>query len=171
MFKKHLFLKLIACTMLVAVIVGFAALASGAGSTAGTSSDPLVTLSYVDEIFRESLLSEVQKMISDSSANDAQRLNQMLAGFIAAMPRSTAVSSAQSSYESVSLQVGQTWTFAEGQQFLLLSGSAVLTSNRLVDVTDGKSIASGAALAEDHFYTVPAEATVRAETELSILVK
>lgn len=171
MFKKNLFLKLIACALVVVLVVGFAVLASGAGTSAGTTSDPLVTLSYVDETFRAELLQHLQQNLGASQSEFNQTMYAMLDRISSQSVGYVPETSAQSSYVSVIIPAGDTLQLYPGQQFLVLSGSGKVSLNMMVDTTAGKSLSSGHALSENHFYTVPAESAITAGTELSILIK
>ena len=169
--NKHLILKLAACALALTLLVGLAAVAAGAGTSAGTSSDPLVTLSYVDETFRASLLSEVDQRIDAAQGEYTAQLNTMLSSFSSRINTPAASTPASSSYRTVTLAEGQTQTLTAGQQFLVLSGTGTVGANAIVDVSDGKSLSPGAALSENHLYTAPAATSFTATVGMSILLR
>lgn len=170
MFKKHLIPKLIACCVAVVLIASLAILAAGTGSSAGTTSDPLVTMSYVNETFRAELLQQLQQEMNTSQAEYSQSITAMLQSISNRYSGYAPETSVQSDYVSIAVPAGETLELAPGQQFLVLSGTGKVSLNMMVDTTSGQSLSSGHALAENHFYTVPGEAAITAETDLNILI-
>ena len=156
MFKKHLIPKLIAIVMAVVLIASLAVLAAGTGSSAGTTSDPLVTMSYVNETFRAELLQQLQQEMNTSQAEFSQSISAMLQSISNQYSGYAPEMSVQSPYVSITVPEGETLELAAGQQFLVLSGAGKVSLNMMVDTTAGMSLASGNALSENHFYTVPA---------------
>ena len=171
MFKKHLIPKLIAIVMAVVLIASLAVLAAGTGSSAGTTSDPLVTMSYVNETFRAELLQQLQQEMNTSQAEFSQSISAMLQSISNQYSGYAPEMSAQSPYVSITVPEGETLELAAGQQFLVLSGAGKVSLNMMVDTTAGVSLASGNALSENHFYTVPAESAITATSDLSILIQ
>lgn len=170
MFKKRFALKLISCIVLVCLLVGFTVYAFGAGSSAGTSSDPLVTLSYVNETFRSELLAEVQKRIETATSTVDRDISSLASSFTSELGKSSG-SAVESAYSTVTVAAGGVLDVTAGSEFLVLSGSGKLTQNMLIDATAGKSLASGDAIAENHFFTCPASCQLTAVSDLKILVK
>ena len=171
MFKKHLLVKLIAITMLVALIVGFAALAQGAGTSAGTSSDPLVTLSYVDETFRADLLEDVQEMLDSKEAAYQQQLQYMVTAFANQLAPQYPTPSVESSWATYMLSAGDQLPLYPGQQVLVIAGSGSVSENMIVDTTAGKSLTAGNELTENHLYSAPAECVITTKAGMTVLVK
>ncbi len=121
------------------------ALAAGAGS----ESDPLITLSYLNETV-------LPKLESDVEAKAAQKQAELTAQFdqtIAQMGSGGGSSSA--SYTVVTLSVGQRLDLDLGSEVLLRVGSATAgaaVNPALVDVTSGGNLNSGEALVQNHLY-------------------
>ena len=114
-----------------------AALMSGASlaAEAGSAQDPLVTLSYLNDTFFNSIMERVDQKI-------AQRTGQ-------AVPGSSA------SFTVVTLSEGQTLTGGVGCEVMLRVGSAVCVSPSdpgLIDETAGTTLGSGASLVQNHLY-------------------
>ena len=171
MFKKHMIPKLIACALAVALIVSLTVIAVGTGSTAGTTSDPLVTLSYVNETFKAELLQQMQQQMNTSQMEFSQSITAMLQSISNQYSGYAPESGVETSYIGVTVPKGETLKLEAGQQFLVLSGAGKVSLNMMVDTTAGKSLASGNALSENHFYTVPAESAITATSDLSILIQ
>jgi len=169
MSKKKFAVKLISAACLVALLCCFTILALSAG-TAGTTSDPLVTLSYVNKTFRESLLAEVQQRVNESAPVTNQQIAALADSFAAQVGR-TAPQASETAYSAVNVPEGESYQLFAGQEFLVLSGGAKVSVNMLVDTTTGKSLAAGDAVAENHFFTCPADCQIRADSALRILIK
>lgn len=114
-----------------------AALMTGASlaAEAGSSQDPLVTLSYLNDTFFNSIMQRVDQRI-------AERTGQALPG-------------ASSSFVVVTLNDGQTLTGGVGCEVMLRVGGAVCVSPSdpgLIDETAGATLANGASLLQNHLY-------------------
>ena len=107
---------------------------------AGSSQDPLVTLSYLNDTFFNSIMQRVDQKI-------AQQTGQ-------AVPGGTA-SSAAASFAVVTLNEGQTLTGGVGCEVMLRVGSAVCVAPSdpgLIDETTAATLANGGALVQNHLY-------------------
>lgn len=140
--KNHWILRLIAFTLLAAILNATVSLAAGAGTT----SDPLVSLSYLNDTFLGQILTSVDDKI-------AQR-NSDLAGEL------TDNSSGGDTFIVVTLQNGQTLQGTIGCEVMLRIGSAVCTATSspgLVDETSAETIDNGANLVQNHLYLMTIE--------------
>ena len=134
--KDRWLLRAAALLALSAMLMTGASLAAEAGS----SQDPLVTLSYLNDTFFNSIMERVDQKI-------AQRTGQALPG--------GGSSSGGASFAVVALNEGQTLTGGVGCEVLLRVGSAVCVSPSdpgLIDETAGTTLANGAALVQNHLY-------------------
>ena len=107
---------------------------------AGSAQDPLVTLSYLNDTFFNSIMQRVDQKI-------AQQTGQ-------AVPGGTASSSA-ASFAVVTLNEGQTLTGGVGCEVMLRVGSAVCVAPSdpgLIDETTAATLANGGALVQNHLY-------------------
>lgn len=116
-----------------------AALMTGASlaAEAGSAQDPLVTLSYLNDTFFNSIMQRVDQKL-------AQQTGQAVPG-----------SSASASFTVVTLNEGQALTGGVGCEVMLRVGSAVCVSPSdpgLIDETAGTTLADGAALVQNHLY-------------------
>ena len=131
--KKNKKLTIILSVILaVAVIAGVSAYAA---SVYGTSSDPLITLSYLNETLTPKLLEQFKAEL-DSAVNE---LN------------------AGSSFNVVTLTRDQVLTGGVGCEIMLRVGTAVCSatdSPGLVDTTGGSTLDNGGSLMKNHLYMV-----------------
>ena len=125
------------------------ALSSGLMTTAlaaeaGSSGDPLVTLSYLNDTFFNTIMQRVDQKI-------AERTGQALPG---------GTSSTAASFVVVTLSEGQTLTGGIGCEVMLRVGSAVCVSPSdpgLIDETTAATLANGGALVQNHLYMMTIE--------------
>ena len=109
---------------------------------AGSAQDPLVTLSYLNDTFFNSIMERVDQKI-------AQRTGQAVSG-----------GSSSASFAVVTLSEGQTLTGGVGCEVMLRVGSAVCVSPSdpgLIDETTAATLANGGALAQNHLYMMTIE--------------
>ncbi|MCI9332835.1 MAG: hypothetical protein HFG05_11815 [Oscillibacter sp.] len=144
------------------LLVLSAALMSGASlaAEAGTAQDPLVTLSYLNDTFFNSIMQRVDQKI-------AQQTGQ--AG-------GASGGSSAASFTVVTLLEGQTLTGDIGCEVMLRVGSAVCVSPSepgLIDETTASTLSNGASLAQNHLYMMTIEGRgVRATaTTVKVLVR
>ena len=111
---------------------------------AGSSGDPLVTLSYLNDTFFNNIMQRVDQKI-------AERTGQALPG---------GTSSSAASFVVVTLNEGQTLTGGVGCEVMLRVGSAVCVSPSdpgLIDETTAATLANGGALVQNHLYMMTIE--------------
>jgi hypothetical protein len=111
---------------------------------AGSSGDPLVTLSYLNDTFFNNIMQRVDQKI-------AERTGQALPG---------GTSSSAASFVVVTLNEGQTLTGGIGCEVMLRVGSAVCVSSSdpgLIDETTAATLANGGALVQNHLYMMTIE--------------
>ncbi len=151
-FARFTGLLLVSCLLLT-----LTAFASGG---AGTSSDPLVTLSYLNEKFLPQVLSEVDKKAEAREKELSDKLSAQVKADAAEFERrygSAASSGAGTalSFEVVTLDKGRTLACDTGCEVMLRVGSASCTASTnpgLVDETGGTTVANGGALQKNHLY-------------------
>ena len=110
---------------------------------AGSSDDPLVTLSYLNETFMDSSMSRVDEKI-------AQRNSQGQAG----------AGTAADTFTVVTLSNGQTLTGGIGCEVMLRVGTAVCVSPSspgLIDESAAATLNNSGALATNHLYMMTIE--------------
>lgn len=179
--KQHK-LRTAACIMLVGtVLAAFVAIAAEIG--AGSENDPLVTLSYLNEVFLAQILENVDEKLLERNELMATELQD----WITQTKRDILIELGSSygdesggvavSFTAVTLAPGQTLYGAMGCEVMLRSGSAICISEGksvpgLVDTTDGSSINDGVALTANHLYLMTAQRGVQAtDGEVVLMVR
>ena len=164
---RKLICKLGALALALTALVGAAAYAAGAG----TSSDPLVTVSYLENTFTPSVTASVNAQISAARTSLDDALAARVRSFEANLAQAPAQTGAQAGdYVSLTLAAGQTLDVTPGAELLFLSGKATAAA-ALTDTTAGASVASGGALSAYHLYIATGTGTVTASAESKLLVK
>lgn len=118
--KRSKWTTQLACGALVITTLSAAALAAG---NQGTQSDPLVTLSYLNETVLPELLTQVDKKVEEGTKELRKKLEEK---------------------EPVVFQTGEAekdkqLTLAAGTQLILRSGAAACTDG-LIDLTTGETV-------------------------------
>ena len=165
--------------VLAVITAAYAAVSAGAGS----SGDPLVTLSYLTQKATPSILSQVDSKLTARETELKKQLSAVVEGYVKEVEDKLASSgggssvqpSGGASYQVVNLSAGQTITGGAACEFLLRSGTATCvsdTSPGLVDMTAGTTLAGGGALTANHLYLATIEGRgVKASTAVTLLVR
>lgn len=176
--KKH-GLRTAACLLLAGtVLTAFVALAADVGS----QGDPLVTLSYLNETFLGQLLDKVDKKLAARNETLRDEMEREIARAERELMASagggtvTGTGGVAATYVAVTLSHGETLYGSTGTEVLLRAGTARVvaegTSNPgVVDATGGGSVKNGAALTADHLYLMTAPRGLKADGEVTLLVR
>lgn len=117
---------------------------------AGSSSDPLVTLSYLNDTFMSTIMQRVDQKIALRNSQLAQEGGLVLNG-------GTGTSA---TFAVVTLSSGQVLTGEIGCEVMLRVGSAACVSPSspgLIDETTAGTLNNGGALAQNHLYMMTIE--------------
>ena len=139
--KKKATVIIVAVALIASLTAGYIALAD-----AGSSDDPLVSLSYLTSIFKPEILNEVDQRVSTKVSEAVSSQGQTGGGGYV--------------YTAVEVLAGQTILGAEGTELILRSGEAVSVcpgTNGLVDATGGLDLLGGLAVSPNHVYIIPRE--------------
>lgn len=120
--------------------------AEGAGTTPGTADDPVVTKSYVDQA--------IQQAIGGGGGSSTPSPPS------APSTGGSGGGSSEEGIKIVEVKPGKILVAAAGAEFIVRSGKAVIysaDSNGVADLTDGKDIANGGAVANNHLLSFPRE--------------
>lgn len=178
--KKHT-LRTVACVLLVGtVLAAFAAIATELG--AGSQDDPLVTLSYLNEKFRQQILEEVDIKLNDRNFIIMSELQEKISDTKRDILMELGSSYGDEnggvaiSFSTVTLSAGQALYGNAGCEVLLRSGSASCISEGrsvpgLVDTTDSTTINDGVALTVNHLYMMTDQRGVLAGSDVVLLVR
>ncbi len=155
--KKRFLIPAIFC---VALLGAGAAYALG-----GSASDPLISLDYLDSTYTDTVLDKADDLLdaSDSAVMDTAlaELEARLAAIGASAGAEKALSFVDHRFKEDDLLIA-----GSGTSVILLAGSAeaLFESGTLVDVTTGKTVASGTALTPQHRYMVAEDTIVNFST-------
>ena len=138
-------------TRIFALLVLCAALSTTAalGAEVGSPQDPLVTLSYLNDTFLNTVLTRVDEKIALRNSQLPQGGGGSFSG-----------SGSSASFTVVTLSEGQTLTGGVGCEVMLRVGSAVCVAPSdpgLIDETTAAALANGGALAQNHLYMMTIE--------------
>ena len=139
-------LKWIIAALTVLLLAGVTAYAA---TNYGSKDDPLITKSYLDEVLKPQLESELKTKL-DGAASDMLR-------------------SAPGEFTTVALSAGQTLRCAAGCQVLPVSGS-VSALGAFADTTAGAALTAGSYLAPNHLFLATADGGVSAAGAATLLV-
>ncbi len=144
------------------IIVLVGVLGAGVGAYAatnfGTQSDPLVTVSYIEDTLESTMTAEFDAQVSAVMERLEQEFENEIAG-------------ATGTYEVVSMTSGMSLVGSAGCEILYRSG-AVTAMGALVDVSGGTVLADGSALTENHLYICGnSDDGINATSDTTILVR
>lgn len=127
--------KLITILSIALAVVVIAGVGAYAATSFGTSSDPLITLSYLEQTLTPQLLEQFGEELEAALAEKGEA----------------------DTYTVVTLTNGQKLTGEVGCEILLRIGTASVSADDvpgLVDTTDASSLNNGSALKTNHLYMV-----------------
>lgn len=151
--KKKL---LIALGVIIAVIF-ISGVSILAATTLGTSSDPLVTLSYLTSKLKPQIMNDVNSSVSAAEASLSAQLDAQVNDFKTDIDAKLSGSASQAvGFTLITLAKDQTVSCSVGTEILLRTGTAAASGSgaALVDSTNGVTLASGGALTANHMYMV-----------------
>lgn len=146
--KNRWVLRLVSLLAISCVLSTTVSLAAEAGS----SGDPLVTLSYLNDTFLGKILTSVDQKI-------ASRNNQIVQQLGGSVSTGGGTSSA-STFTVVTLSKGQTLTGQIGCEVMLRVGSATCVAPStpgLIDESAASTLNNGSALVQNHLYMMTVE--------------
>ncbi|HHU22694.1 MAG TPA: hypothetical protein GXZ52_04645 [Clostridiales bacterium] len=151
--KKTLVILSVVLALIIAAGIG-----AYAASNYGTSDDPLITLSYLDNKLTPDLMKQFDLKL-DSTVAELEAL--------------IGSGSSADTYKLVTLNKGQVIKGSVGCEILLRIGSAKVSAAStpgLVDLTSGGTLNNGSALTSNHLYLVTIEGHGISATESSTKV-
>ena len=135
-----------------------AVLCSVALAAGGTAGDPLISLSYLNNTYLPSLLSQVDNQIknayTDSNQSAVDSLEKVNTALKAQVNDSDSGWSYSENYNCDQYQQSDVIEISSGSQLLFLAGSAALSSDSdsVIDVSAGTELSAGAVLQANHRY-------------------
>lgn len=166
--------RLISGGLVTLTLVGVAVAAGQQGS----KSDPLVTLSYLNDQALPAIMSQVDGKVADKQTELEKKLAAVVDGYVKEVESRLNGGSGSSSggvFQIVNLKAGQTVVGTAACEFLLRSGKAVCVSSTapgLIDTTGGSTLSGGGALTANHLYLATVDGRgVKAATDATIMVR
>ena len=156
--RNNAFARLVGLLLVSATVLTLTVAATGG---AGTSSDPLVTLSYLNEKFLPQILSEVDKKTASREQTLSSKLTEQVKSETQAFEQKYGASSGNASggtaasFTVVTLNQGQILYMGVGCEAMLRTGSGVCVAAStpgLIDETSGAALAGGLGLQKNHLY-------------------
>ena len=141
--------KALKITIAVLVVLLLAGVAAYAAANYGSREDPLITKSYLDEVVKPQLESDLQ-----------ERLDAATAEMLTSVP---------GEFARVELAAGQTLRCGVGTQLLPVQGS-LTAAGALADTTAGSAVAAGEDLDANHLYLATEEGGISAGGAATVLV-
>lgn len=164
--QNRIFMKILVTAMVLTALLGLAAVAYGVN----TSSDPLVSLSYLTGTYRTNLLSDVETAVNAESRTLSEDFSKQISDLKSAVG-AQAATPAENDFEVRELSSGQTVSVSAGGEVLVLSGSASAVEAGLTDATAGSSVYAGGSLSVNHLYVAVSNCTIKASGAVKLLVK
>lgn len=143
--------KWISRLMVLAMLIGAMNMTVTLAAEPGSTQDPLVTLSYLNDTFLNTILEKVDQKIAARNSQIVQQLGGQVSG------EGTGVAS---TFTVVTLSQGQILTGDIGCEVMLRVGTAscVSPSNPgLIDETAATTLNNGGALVQNHLYMMTIE--------------
>ena len=170
--RNNAFARLVGLLLVSATVLTLTVAATGG---AGTSSDPLVTLSYLNEKFLPQILSEVDKKTASREQTLSSKLTEQVKSETQAFEQKYGASSGNASGgTSASFTVV---TLNQGQiLYMLRTGSGVCVAAStpgLIDETSGAALVGGLGLQKNHLYmaTVDSRGVQASANSTKLLVR
>jgi len=156
---KRLRNKIYISIVVVAAILLISGASMLASASPGTSSDPLVTLSYLDRVFRPRLITDATNAGRDAMSSEVNRL-------VTAVESAPTPPSGQI-FVSVTINNGQSHAIPRGAEVMLRDGTARLTAGgQFINHAGGTALSAGDAaannLVRNNMYLASADATITA---------
>lgn len=144
---KRLGAVLIAVVLLIGIGVAVA--------VGGSASDPLISLSYIEDTYLPGLAERLQKRASegtkDAYASAVARLDKLGEADVAQAERAP---KGEGSYASAALKRGGSLSLSAGGGVVVVEGACRLSAGTLADVTAGTTVTAGGSLVASHRYIV-----------------
>ena len=143
----------LATVLVLAVLIGLIAVTA----VQGGSDDPLVTLSYLTNIFKPQVMSELEQKLTAADQSALAEIEAKLQAAGGGSGQSGGASVSSAAYIVVDVKKGQTMTMEIGCELMLRVGGGTVKASSgvgLIDMTDGNTLENGQALVTNHLYLV-----------------
>ena len=172
--KKRKQWAILAAALALTMLCGGAALAAG-----GDETDPLVTLSYLEQIFLPKVTQQAETQAAAKQGELEASLDGKIDSYRTEMEKNigdTAVEEGSASFELVTIKKGQKLLPAIGCEMLLRVGTATVdcgTNPALIDISTGGTLNKGSSLTKNHLYmaTIADRSLVPTADTVKLLVR
>ena len=162
--KKTVRVVLIAAAVLI--VLAAAVLAAGEAALPGSEGDPLVTLSYINDVFTDYVKELFRNALNEKSRTVTESLESRLSALedAAGLGRT---------FETVTLSDGAVLVCREGAEVMLREGSAAAeAASALTDLGGGEAPKAGENLGTNRLYLITADSCgIRAKGKTELLVR
>ncbi len=149
-------------TVIIAVVAALAIVSTISVAAAyDSSSDPLISLSYLRDVFKKELLEEIDAKLEDYTPSSDNNDNSVFDdNYFPTEPEETEQAAVASQvYEVIELGYGDALYAVSSCEIILRSGSAVCTApdakQGIADLTDASEIYNGYSLTKNHLCLIP----------------
>jgi hypothetical protein len=162
--------RIVLIVLAAALVLSVAALAVNAAASAGSEDDPLVTLSYINDVFLPYVTDLFRKDLEEKETNLREALEERVSALEGA-----GLGGGGTRYVVETLEKGQTLICQRGAELMLRIGRATVKAGStpgLVDTATTGNLNDGEELAVNHLYMVTInDHGIRAEETVKILVR
>ena len=146
----------IAVLAAVALISGASILAFAAS---GSQTDPLVSLSYLTDIFKPQIMNEVKQVEQELTQEFESRIALLESQLQSNQGSSPSAPDSADVFSVVTLSKGQALTCSVGTEIMLRIGTATGSGSApaLVNYTKGETLSSGSSLTVNNMYLITIE--------------
>lgn len=151
--KKRNRWTILACGLALSLLCGGVAVAAG-----GDQTDPLITLSYLQQTFLPQVTAKVQEDTASAQQELENRLSQQVDQYKTQMEENLSTSGGDGesvSFELVTMTKGQVMALDLGAELMLRVGTAKVNSGvnpALIDISTGGTLNKGSSLTKNHLY-------------------
>lgn len=126
-------------------------------ATQGSQEDPLITLSYLEQILKPQLEAQVDQAVEKNSGELSKQLDLAITSYETRVDEQLATAGA-GAFQSKSLARNEQFTPGAGREVLVVSGN-VAALGQLTDTTVGSAVKAGDKLTAGHLYVTVDDAS------------
>ena len=174
--EVHMKIKIRVITMLSVIVAALFALGVVAAATGGygSSSDPLITLSYITDVFMPEMDETINGAVEAKTTEISSALDTTVAE-LESKYNEASEASAASTYTVISMASGQKLIGVKGCEVMLRIGSAYCTapaSPGLIDTSTTGILENGEYLIKNHMYMITIDGRgIQADGDIMIIVR
>jgi len=167
---KQKIIGIAAVVLMLAILAG-----ASAATNYGSQEDPLVTLSYLEQVFKPQLISEMETSIEAAKQAADSDFSQKIAAIETAIADAPDLVTSAQSYSVVRMAKGEVLKGSVGTELMLRIGSAncyAESATGIIDITMAKTLENGNAMQTNHMYMVTIEGRgMTATSDVMVLVR